>query len=699
MSSVFTDFIRLLASGQELDLSTWEKLRKALRQALVFEMKKRSVWSASPRYLGIYGSDRWDAEAIEELTLACYSYTFLDRLQSLANKLDVLENLDGLVFVNIRHFLHDTQRFHDPFGFRVFEIARAAVSKLTQEKVLAVLGGDPKIANTTVLGFRAGNGVTQLQAVDLREQVTSWNDRLMPELALSWHRGQVVDVLAALLCRLPEDGVEVFWFRGLVEPLKSDARDRWQALLAELTGETGIEEGDDALAEIVRVVGPDTSFEERQSLQSLFDCMAESIGALPGKRRTRDYLERLLLFLRDFATGAERPEILDRFPSDHLLGKLLGVPRGRIGELKKTLSSLLVPCFETTHGKVPVRRSQPRTSSRMAMGNTRDVMDYEDRWENLRLLTVQVTARLAESRCFKTEGVGQVLRYGDVYALAGSQVEWLALEQDPGQPQRWRCLPVDDQAMLGSRDVAVSFDGRDARVRCGCGVWMNAVRLAPRLRTARLGEEDLGRVRLKQTEIGSGEVRATVFQRETDGDPDYEQWRSECEPPVEVRRVGRPAKGREGFRHQERRLLYLAASLFLAASLGLGGELIRQRSKQHETNDIGQVNAPFVWFQPGESVRGAEPLEVSAEAELLVLQFEVVDPTLAYTDLRLVITDAWTNREVWQGEGFELMQGSVLSAVVPCEHFATGEYRLRIYASISDGESLIDEYYLNLLFR
>ena len=132
---VFTDHVRALGTGEPLDSRRFETLWAALRAALRGELKRRGLWDSPPSYLGIYGSGSWETadggktheSALEELLVECYSYIFISRLRSLQAQLSLKTNIDGLVFLNIRHFLHERQKQHDPIGSQVFEVLQSAV--------------------------------------------------------------------------------------------------------------------------------------------------------------------------------------------------------------------------------------------------------------------------------------------------------------------------------------------------------------------------------------------------------------------------------------------------------------------------------------------------------------------------------------------------------------------------------------------
>ncbi|MES1245070.1 MAG: hypothetical protein ABUT39_25930, partial [Acidobacteriota bacterium] len=123
MPSVFTAFVDGLHGERTPDADLFHDAWHGLRAALVGEMKKRGLWQSPPCYLGAYGWESWDAEegtgagraqgALGELVADCYAFIFVDRLQSLKRQLLDKPDIDGLVLLNIRHFLHERQRVHD----------------------------------------------------------------------------------------------------------------------------------------------------------------------------------------------------------------------------------------------------------------------------------------------------------------------------------------------------------------------------------------------------------------------------------------------------------------------------------------------------------------------------------------------------------------------------------------------------------
>ncbi len=393
MSQVFSDYVRSLdASGEPPDAESFEQVWAALGRALRSELRKRGLWSSPPRYLGVYGYNSWqpttsDGEAafarsangsfarsanvaseeglgqgsqgaspgfpgaaLEDLLAGCYSHIFIRRIGGLKAQLKVKPNIEGLVFLSIRNFIHDTQKKHDPFGFRIFDVLRRALRAAQEAGELVLLTGDRKIRNDTVLAFDAGADPSRLDGEGLKAAVERWNDTLLPDLvtAQGKARERVIAVLVSFLLRLPAAGVTVFTFQQLIDPLKNDARNRWRALREAEEGPTAIE-SDGELIQLVRQIQPDTSVEDRDRFEKLAICLAVSLDRLDGPARTRSYLQKLWGYTRAFALDSA-----DAMPSARKLGRHLGIPRDRLPGLLETLGELVQGCRAAISEKPPV---------------------------------------------------------------------------------------------------------------------------------------------------------------------------------------------------------------------------------------------------------------------------------------------------------------------------------------------------------
>jgi hypothetical protein len=378
-SRVFTDHVRDLEKAEPLDSRRFEALWMTLRAALRSELKRRGLWESPPAYLGVYGGESWDPGgagqgregALEELLAECYSYIFVARLRSLQAQLKVKPNVDGLVFLNIRHFLHERQKQYDPIGSQTFEVLHAAVRAAAEEGELRVLSGDERVRNDTVLGFVEGMEAPGRGRGELPSLVARWNDDLLPDLVTSRGRRQqeVVQRLREKLPELRREGIVTFRFKDLVDPMKADVRARWAALLELVFGESAPQRKGGGAGTVVRLVEPDSGIEERELFRKLVECVLALLKGLDTDEKTRKYLGVLWQFLRiqaaegievapvsrlDDALKAELQTLDAERPSLRQLAERLHIPRERLPALYRTLGDLLERCRAANSGKTAV---------------------------------------------------------------------------------------------------------------------------------------------------------------------------------------------------------------------------------------------------------------------------------------------------------------------------------------------------------
>jgi len=359
---VFTAFVRGLQGERTPDADLFHDAWHGLRGALAGEMKKRGLWQSPPAYLGVYGWESWDSEApqgsgparaqsaLGELVADCYAFVFVDRLQSLKRHLQDKPDIDGLVLLNVRHFLHERQKVHDPLGFRVFELLQAAVEEAVASGALHVLAGDRRIRNDTLLGFHPA-AEPLATPFGWEEIVRRWNDELMPALVTARTRQQaaVVRQLRECLLELPRHGIGAFRFKDLLAALKRDARGRWAALLEE--GEQG---SVTLAAGALQVPAPELSGstgESRDSFEHLKRHVSTSIDRMEADSRTRTQLMTLWHYLWRQHGGEGREaggeeagglgRVGKRSPSYRQLGQRLNIPRERLPALFALLRQLV----------------------------------------------------------------------------------------------------------------------------------------------------------------------------------------------------------------------------------------------------------------------------------------------------------------------------------------------------------------------
>ena len=726
MSSVFSDYVRSLgAGGEPPDPSTFDRLLAKLRGALVYELKKRSLWSSPPSYLGVYGGAQWtEGDLLEELLLDCYLFIFIRRLPGLTRQLAVRSNIDGLIFLNIRHFLYEAQRRHDPLGFRIFEVLQAAVLSLLEAGVLRVLAGDAKVRNDTVLGFTAWGDPQAASGLDLRPQAEAWNSQLLPELITARSKDDVRRRLESLIATLPGEGVEVFGFGDLIEPMKDDARARWQAirLRSEVEGAGG--EGGGEPAQAAGWARPDRGFEERESFEKLIDCVDRGLEQLEARARTQEYLRRLWLFLRSWTsepgdrssakseTAAERDRG-ERFPSDLQLSRELQIPRGRIPGLKATLGRLVDDCRDRISGK-PENEGGPGAvyDTGAAVGQTSQagsggsVMESKDRREQLRLQTGEAAARYARQSARTARLEDRPPQPGDTFLFAEASalpVEWALLEPDAADPRRVLVAPVDDRPFAGSRDVATA--GVEV-VRCGLATWLDLEALEVERRAGALEDEDLERARRRGAEIAGGTLRATASEGEVDGSPEYLGWMrmlAEARTALpgdprpaspEVLWAVRPSTVARFRRPKDRRpdagaspawkspsVAYALAAAFAAAALGLSllvGQLRRELSRPLV---LPASTGPEIVFLDPDRLPETLTLTATASHVSVFLILSRVDDAAVY---RVEVLEQRNDEVLWTSG--EMTGDTQFLLALPRRLLTAAEYRLRLYSRDESGE-------------
>lgn len=367
MSPAFTEYIRSLEPGGEPPpQERFEAFWVALRNAMIRELRKRGLWMTSPRCLGIYGPPGWSSgDALEELLVDCYAF-IISRLRGLKAQLEQKPDIEGLLALNIQHFLYETQKKHDPLGFRIFKILQAATREAIAEGALFVVEGDPRIRNDTVLAFAPQADAREVAEVaSLREPVGEWSDDLLPDLILAFGRGlgRVRSKLKDHILDLGRLGIEAFRFGELIGPLKSEVRARWSAFWQHSEGTVAVEDDAGELVHLVRLVQPDTGFEERESFLRLLACVDENIERLEEPDPARAHLQRLWWYLRGCVAESSQDQPAssraDRTPpSRRRIASLLGIPRNRLTELLATLGRLVEACRADISGKTAVREEE-----------------------------------------------------------------------------------------------------------------------------------------------------------------------------------------------------------------------------------------------------------------------------------------------------------------------------------------------------
>ncbi len=323
MSEIYTEYVSNLRDDGTLpDGKLFDDVWIALRRSVRRELGRRGLLDFPPSVLGVPGVS-WN-EVMDEVLQTVFLYVFVERLKNLRAKLDNsdVDNIDGIVVLQIRNCLTHLQRLNDPIGYRAYELLHSAITKSVDSGELHVLEGkDGKVCNSTVLGFDPRTSPESLTE-DFDERVCVWLDDLLPDFMTARGPAEVPDVvkrLRGLVLALRDDAVEAFRFKDLVTPLKNERR-RWRAVYSETTG-------------------TDVPDHRTADLYGLDRCVTGKID-LDDKKKTREDLARTWTFLR-----AMHQDRNGHLPSNVKLGAAVGVDRSRVPTLLETLKRLVAECL------------------------------------------------------------------------------------------------------------------------------------------------------------------------------------------------------------------------------------------------------------------------------------------------------------------------------------------------------------------
>jgi hypothetical protein len=365
---VFTAYLRALATPAGPGPDLYRRVRDALASALGAELARRGLWRAPPTFLGVYGWTEWtEAGALDELVSACHGHNFVTRRRSLTAQLAVKKEIEGLVLRNVRLFVHERQKEHDPLGYQAYEVLKGAVEMARDEGWVTGMATAGRIDNETVICFAPGAGPpsTDRQQMERRREiatafVASCNGELLPDLVTARGRARkaVLEELARRLPRLADEGIESLSFRELLGPFRRDLRERWAALMWQGSPAVALRESvetagepDDEAPTLVRVLSlltppppPDQAVIERQAFRRLTRCVATRIEQMDLDELTRGYLETFWQYLRTAAVLGEP------VPSQRKLAQFLKIPRERLPALYEAVAGAFEHCRRTPSG-------------------------------------------------------------------------------------------------------------------------------------------------------------------------------------------------------------------------------------------------------------------------------------------------------------------------------------------------------------
>jgi hypothetical protein len=631
MTTPLTTFVRQLTpAAPEASPELFEEVWSALRGMLVRELKRRGSWTAPPSFLGIVGYEQWtslrsDADALDELAAQCFEFIFVKRIQSLRNQAEVKDTIDGIVALNIRHFLLEVQRDNDPLGFRVFEVLRRVVQHQLEGGGLVLVQGDPRVRNDTLLARVPGLTPDLMLAVDPSPLAERWSTAYLDPLVTASH-SELSDLLQTLGDEL-SDWLEPdrpgFRFGDLAAPLKQKVRAGWAGRLAEsvFSSDRSPPSGPGEGAK---------NAEARRRFAWLSQCVRSALESLKLRAKTRRYFERLWKFLESFAADSPELQKLDvgdsELPSHRELSTLLQIPRERIPGLLETLGERLRECRETMDS-LP-QESPPQETP---------MHDPSSENSPRRRAQAALRAALAEKRAGEP---GTQRRPGDIVHLPAADVpgvSWLILEL-PANGETFVCAPVDTVPLLGPDDLPLPEEAADEPWTLRSRYRLQAARHL--LDKARLiAQVDLP---LLQAALASPDIEGRLLSEESD--PAYREWIEEG--PAEAHRklqqeplpFQQPSSKEASDRQRSSRpWAQWAAAILALVAVGLGVQVYQlQTAVDQLTTPL--YNPPYgeVKFEMGS--RGTDELKVRTgspriELGLILSKIEPV-PSAYRIDLR-----------------------------------------------------------------
>lgn len=705
----FTNYLRCLPpDGEGPTWEQYESLLASLRRALVRMMQKKGIWEAPPSYLGIYGGSRWeDGDALEDLTLDCYSYVFVDRLHALRNQLTArgaAGDIAGYVFLNIRNFLYETQKRHDPLGARIFKVVHQAICLRLEEGTLHVLSGDIKVRNNTILGFASCVDVDQLTNGEpgrdaINERVPFWNDELLPDLVIGRSSAKISARLGALLDELHRNGVEAFSFGDLMSSIRENVRVRWNGARYQ---DAGLEWSNaEDFEEIVQLVRPDEGYVERQSFEKLLHCTGGQIDRKEGREKTRDYLERLWLFIRDWVAEPENgttdgadPQIdSGNLPANRRLSRTLDIPRARLNELRETLGTMVEFCRENIH----------KGPSDDLVNLAGSAASLTERRASLCMATAEAASRWSSPEMVEK---GQSLAAGDLFLCEETwtwPVEWMVV--DVLENELCRVIPLDNFSLVGGKDI--EWNEKALVLRSGKTGLVDSEKL--KKRTGHVPEILVASARKK---AGDGDSQALSWsQREVENDPQYQAWcatldeavnalgtvpEAVAEPMPETTPVDEPPPrarvAGKRWRSARRALATkVLAAVFAFMSVGLLWQVVQLQDQVHVGDrQVADLKQPMLVPISEEivfgSVRRGQSLEVARDKSFGL--YVVLQNVAEFELYRLRLLNAQGD-QVWSTEvpPLELVDQAL---VVPRGVLETGSYQLELAGLAGDDVQVLE---------
>ena len=326
-----------------LDICSGEFLAN-FANALCNRMRWNGLSNGLPKWIGYPFAEWKERGAFDALLVDSVDYAIVKKFTRLRSTSKKYDNIDYLVYNNIKFFLLGRQRHCDPIGYAVAKNAQFAVQQAVQQGVFTAqkLNNRGKVHNETILTVSA-NGSSEDTLKTALVKIEKWGEI---QLKLVKMRKPVQAELYQVFCQLAEQAdISSFKFGDLAKIMKDEVRSAWHSSNVILEGEElGIDapEDNDDLDQIVyqldkvKIIKFDTTYEQWESWKALIKLINDDIYYIDYKEKIRQRISEEFQFIVNLIEEDQEPV------SQAQLAKYLKIPKNTLNQDIKKLRQLLL---------------------------------------------------------------------------------------------------------------------------------------------------------------------------------------------------------------------------------------------------------------------------------------------------------------------------------------------------------------------
>lgn len=315
MNKVFSDHVAALAAKEDTDLEVLDAAWTVLRSAL----QSRGIYSEGPGLLGYNGTTWDDEDAQQDFVHDAYCRAILSRLRGLHRNLLQSGNIEMLVKRNLRNFVGERQRRHDPAGDAIFQNLKVALLELCRTGFLTRIGkesaDDWKTDDQLCFQGEPQSDVATTEQVRVALEQTGIQFEGLENLLRISEASQAP--LLDAIRRLAECGCTHFSVKTLKSGLVELATAAGISLAS--VREQRFSDSDAEFLENVRTVSPDSGYEQSEHYENLFREVHEAIDQLPKSDQIKSRWHSVTEHFREVAMGkggqgsASTDQLAERF--------------------------------------------------------------------------------------------------------------------------------------------------------------------------------------------------------------------------------------------------------------------------------------------------------------------------------------------------------------------------------------------------